>query len=258
MIVFAHIEKTAGMTLREILRRHFGPTQCDLYSDPREFSERHWRVVRLVYPRLHCLAGHACMPFTLIGEQPDARIFTFLRDPVERALSSYQYGLARRRKLPPFHEWARLSANVQTLMLAGRPDLDAAIRMLEERIGFVGLVDRFDESMVLWKHWLEIPGLDHRYVSKNVMRDSRIKEEIRADPEKMDWLRKHNALDAGLLDHVRERVYPAQQARFGPSLEKEIEAFEASLDAVRPSSRSARIGRCKRNLIFRPIWKLAT
>ena len=84
-VVFAHIEKTAGKTTRELLRRHFGTGHCELYNHPDRMRPSDLALIRRHHPRLRSLAGHACMPSSVVGQIPGARIFTFLRDPVDRA-----------------------------------------------------------------------------------------------------------------------------------------------------------------------------
>lgn len=264
LLIFAHIEKTAGLTMRGLLRRHFGPTQCDLYSRATLLQPSDWKWIRLLYPNLRCLAGHACMPHTFLGDLPHAHFFTFLRDPADRARSAYQYALHRERPMPSFVEWVRYTGDFQTRMLAGESSADKAIELLETRVGFVGLVDRFNESLLLWRHWLEqavgVPGFDCRYESVNVAPSNSVKQELAADPRNDEALEEHNQLDRQLLRYVREQRYPAQQSDFGATLAAEVEAFEASLQSAPPMHTSwyHSMGRAKRNLLFRPLWQRRT
>ncbi|MEO1236410.1 MAG: hypothetical protein AAFX76_06430 [Planctomycetota bacterium] len=260
MLVFAHIEKTAGKTMRSLLRRHFGPRQCDLYNGPGVLRERDWGFIRRHYPRLECMVGHACMPETFIGRRPGVRMFTFLRDPIARAASAYQYGHHRGRDMLDFEEWARRTANFQTRALTRRKhpqaDADEAIQILEERVGFVGLVESFDESLILFKHWLGDPSFDLSYRGVNVAPDNRMKKGILADDAKRELLVELNAEDRRLYDHVRDTRLPAARAAFGDGLDAALAALTESHKTARPASASlhAVIGQAKRNFLFRPRW----
>ena len=61
-------------------------------------------------------------------------------------------------------DWVR---NAQTQRIAGVPDAHEAIRVIEEKEMFVGLTERFDESMVLLKA-LKADDLDISYAHVNV------------------------------------------------------------------------------------------
>ncbi|MEM8876036.1 MAG: hypothetical protein AAGD32_17460 [Planctomycetota bacterium] len=261
MLVFAHIEKTAGKTMRSLLRRRYGSTQCDLYNSPHALRDGDLAYIKRFYPVLRCVAGHACMPGTFIGDLPHARHFTFLRDPVQRAASAYQYGHHRGRAMPPFEAWAAATANFQTRALTRQPlgtaHADDAIRLLDEHFGFVGLVERFDESLILFKHWLGDPGFRLTYRGVNVAPDNQMKKQILADESKRQLLIDLNPHDLALYAHVRDRLYPQQQAAFGPPLPDALSEFKQALQTTRPLAVSLPLwtNRLKRNLVFRPLWK---
>jgi len=257
MLVFAHIQKTAGKTVTALLRNHFGTRHCDLNHSPWSVSEPDLRWVRRLYPDLRSLAGHACMPFTVVGELPGARHFTFLRDAKSRALSAYQYGVHRGRPMPPFCEWIVRQGNAQTRALAGSHDVERAIAYLDETMGFVGLLDSFNESLVLWKRWLDIPDFDCRYVSRNTAPSNEVKRAILADPRCVEALEEHTRLDQQLVAHARDAIYALQRERFGPGLDAEVEAFESSLAGASGASLRGAVGRLKRNLVVRPLCDTA-
>jgi hypothetical protein len=81
-LVFLHVEKTAGMTTRRILCGLFGNGDVSPHSDKDDFED---------YIASHpVLVGHVDYAFVtqLI---PSFGWFTFLRDPVERAVSLMNY-----------------------------------------------------------------------------------------------------------------------------------------------------------------------
>lgn len=98
------------------------------------------------------------VPFAIRRYLPeDTRYVTFLREPVERALSQY-YSMKTQRSLEDFAARRNLVENVQTRMLsdvvdpAARVDeevLEQAKRNLDTGFAAFGLSERFDESLVL-------------------------------------------------------------------------------------------------------------
>ena len=259
-VVFAHIEKTAGKTTRELLRRHFGAGHCELYNNWRELRPEDLGFVRRHHPRLRSLAGHACMPGSVIGRIPGVRIFTFLRDPVGRALSAYQYAHHRGREVPPFEAWAEANRDFLCRALtgaaAGEATAEEAIGVLTERVGFVGLLREFDLSLVLLRRWLALPGFEIAYRSRNRATDNRVKRTLKEDPANLELLRSLNGEDLRLYEHA-ERVFEGQKEAYGPGLAEDFDAFRERLKTGRrPLPRPAAVwGRLHRDLFFRPAWK---
>ena len=169
MIYFMHIPKTAGSTFRAILEVNFGKAAIQkLYSREKmdAFLEQGCKK------RTEVVAGHLSQD--VIASFPtEGRIVTFLRDPVARVLSHYNH-LSNspdpsHRKLIEAHPTLASFAthpwgsNLQTQYVAGKdidvrtnPEeaLSAARRNLSD-MAVVGLAERFDESLLLFKHRLE-------------------------------------------------------------------------------------------------------
>jgi hypothetical protein len=169
--IFLHIPKNAGSTLHLVMEANFRPWEIFSFRFPRE---RSFRKLISMSPsrlsRLQTIKGH--WPYGLHQLGPaEARYVTLLRDPVKRFVSEYNY-ILRNPKLPLYSvikdagldvvgavEAGLLQDNEQTRWcLPGglqRPGpLDAAAgeeawETLAEHGSFIGLVDRFDESLLL-------------------------------------------------------------------------------------------------------------
>jgi hypothetical protein len=254
-IIFLHIPKTAGSTLRATLRYKHPSESLDLRStsQPLEaiekvpLSER--RTARIVAGHLH-YGVHRHIP-------QECRYITVLREPVARAISTYHYLLGRPQHW--FHDELVRSGmgveglvrsrvgsvagpadNLQTRFISGRrqgalvtrgsdgrlepTELGAeALREAKRNLdGFlvVGLTERFDESFILVRRALgwKLPMYADRNVSK---RPPRPEPQTR---EAIDLIRERDQLDLELYDHA-EKLFQAAVERGGASFRREVAAF---------------------------------
>ncbi len=237
MLAFIHIEKAAGTTITTILRKSFGLGHCDLaswheyrqeYAAP---SATDLQRALLFYPRLQSISGHIVVPHCGYERlRPDIRYYTFLREPLNRCASHYQHQVQTMEKNPPpFEEWIQQEVyhNFMTKKLAASGRVDDAIETLETRVGCTGLVERFDESLLLLRRWANVPGLDIRYQHQNVAPRDELKQHLLCDPRTRNALIEANQEDLKLYDHVVNELFLRQSAQYGPSLRTDLEAFRA-------------------------------
>lgn len=211
MIVFDHIGKTAGTTLKFILRNSFGICHCDVKHAKRNpFTSDELAFARKVFPDIKCISGHALVnPVENIRDE-DCFFITVLREPVIRCISNYQDDCLRRAYTGDLKEWLSDSKtqNLQVKQIAGQDNLAKAKELLDE-FSFVGLTERFDESMKLLKLISPYP-LNINYKKKIVASDNTIKNEILNNKEKYELVRNHNLLDIELYRYVKDELFPAR------------------------------------------------
>jgi hypothetical protein len=259
VLAFVHIPKTAGSTISAILRQSFRTQHCDVRLgrdfDVFPLSPAVLQRIGWVYRRLHSIAGHGVVPsgdLRRAGFEP--RFYTFLRDPVVRCASEYQYLVQRNNLTTRFDQWIETDPvrNRMTKMLGGQENANAAIAVLRQRVEFVGLAERFDESLVLLRHHFPTAALDIRYRSKNVTRDNQLKTRLLNDSQTREKLILANREDCRLYDHVRESIYPEQVRAYGPTLPADVARFQAS--NVRPLPYPRQLASLLlRELIYKPL-----
>ena len=234
--------------MRYILRSSYGSRHCDVepwhgsWTDP-PFSTSDLRRVRKIYPHLASIAGHRVTGYVDLQEQgTDFRYFTFLRDPISLCASRFQYQLDHRKKKHlDFEEWIQKDwvRNAQTQRIAGTPNANDAISVIDEKGMFVGLTECFDESMVLLRA-LRIPDLDIGYARVNVAKSSDLASELLSNVAIRQMIVDVNRADLELYDYVRQELYPNLQREYGPSLD----------DAVAECRTASRKAFNKRNLVL--------
>lgn len=248
-VLFLHIGKTAGATMRRALRRQF-PDR--LVMELRAPSVRPGRLRRdgamehfaslperdRSRPRL--IVGHFTYGLHEAVPRPSTYV-TLLREPTALVLSQYHH--VRRHPGHLLHEQAKaypdlrsyvasgLSLemdNSQTRALAGDTTtpfggcntdmLEAAKVHLDGAFGVVGITERFDESLVMMR---EAFGWDRlRYVPINVDRTRRDPP----SPADLELVRSRNALDLELYAWAMRRFEETRAS---------IGGFDARLDRFR-------------------------
>jgi hypothetical protein len=261
LLAYVHVMKTGGQTMCDILRQSFPGRHCDLQAEGVATADD-LRFAMRFYPRLRSVAGHGVVPLGDLGEAcPSIRYLMFLRDPVERCVSHYQY---RRNKdeTSGFENWLARHANYQTKFLCRRrgdddlcsvvPDAERAIAAIDHHVGFVGLQERFDESLVLLARWIGDADFEPAYRSRNVAQRVSVRRGIMDDPRLVELMRAHHAEDAKLYRHVREVVYPRQVAAYGGSLEEDVARLRARLPAPQRRVVARALAAMKRGLLYKP------
>ena len=266
MYAFIHIPKTAGSTFRHTLRCTFSGRHCDVRAPLAKRGEHNWltaadmRKVHRAYPRLDSIAGHRVNCFNGLEDAlGEIQYLTFLRHPHSRFVSQFwNNNRHRAHECTPrdFIDFCHdpHQRNVQTRWLCGSEDPLAAIHALDRNIGFMGLTETYDESLVLFKKWLGHDGLRIEYVKRNlgpVQSDLPIESDARLQEE----LVQANVADEVVYRYATEVVYPRLKAAYGPGLADDVAAFRQRNRDTKEEAEPI-WGRMKRNLIYKPLLHL--
>jgi len=233
MLVFIHASKTGGTTVSHILRSSYGLRHCQVEpwhskrADP-PFSSHDLRRLRKLYPNLKSIAGHRVLGHVdLHGQATTFNYCTFIRHPLKRHASYYQFKVQERGSKEAFEKWVvqrEWPRNRQTKTIAGVADVAEALRIIRAKNIFVGLAERFDESMVLLKA-LRADDLNISYRRVNVARSSALAQSLLSDERTRQMLVEANTADMELCDFVKHELYPTYQREYGPSLEADVERY---------------------------------
>ena len=263
MLVFIHINKTAGRTVRYILRSSFGLRHCEVEpwrapgTDP-PFSTYDLQRLRRFYPNLKSIAGHRIFGHVDLQENgSEFRYFTLMRDPLKSCASRFQYKVqVSGKKNLVFEEWIQQdwTRNHQTKRIAGVADAAEAIRILQTKHIFVGLTERFDESMVLLKA-LRANDLNISYKRVNVARDNTLAESLLSKESNRQNLIEANQADLELYNFVRQEYYPAFQQEYGPSLQADVAEYQQTR-RNNFNDWNITLSRLKQYMLYKPLLYL--
>ena len=265
---FIHIERTGGTTLDYILRNNYlsflilPPSFWT--NDPRaEFTAAEFGTLLRWLPFTRGIGGHttrAYLGYEQAARQP-IQYITLLRDPVRRCLSQFRYHVERlgmKWSLEKFLEEPRFM-NFMTNRIAGVPDVGRAREMLEKRFAFVGLTERFDESLLLMRKALGVDDLDIRYERRNVGAEASNRADsgyFGDDPVTLDLVRASNPLDVELYDFVRNVLYRNYVDLYGPTLSSDLDRFRKENDGFRFSRGRRATWALYRKLIYQPLERV--
>jgi len=249
-IIFFHIPKTAGMSLRGLLVRnyrngpHFNTNIAGDFSTKswNEFLERINKMAPEELDRQVVFKGHMFFGLHEVLPGPSWYI-TFLRDPVERSISHYKM-LCRLKASAPAHEidpskkdwnmseapdFLRCLDNFQTRLLAGtdvtlpfgactEEHLRIAKANMDRHFKFVGLTEQFDLSLLLLRR---VCGWGWRFYIPDNVAPSTPFQMPAGVPEA---IRRLNNLDLELYRYAQER-FDRQVDAYGWRLKAELRLY---------------------------------
>lgn len=220
--IFTHAGRTGGDTFNHLLNTVYNRSRVLHF----ETYHSAWRTLRDLPDDylnvLQCIHGHGA-PYG-IGDSllRDTTYLTICRDPVNRVISQYYiyYHDAARGKHKQIHEnsmslddYARLSANEMSCYCVGCPSyqnekpeighLPKIIEIMESQFSFVGVTERYNESIFLahkllgWDEWY---FWEKRLENKKRPPLEQISEETRA------LIESHNVVDRALYNYACDRL----------------------------------------------------
>lgn len=197
IILHAHLFKNAGTTFDWSLRRSFNSGFVD-HRDDAAMKAGDGYLYQWLRDQPHCVALSSHWMTLPVSQPPDMNLLLclFLRDPIERAQSVYRFERAQQGVDTPgsikakelsFADYVRwqlqpmpgpVMKNFQVRYCSGDylgepiETLGQRARELIAQVPLLGLVHRYDESMVLFEHRLRplFPQLDLSYRRQNVTR----------------------------------------------------------------------------------------
>lgn len=216
LIVSLHIPKTGGTSFSDVLERAYPGEVAFFYrannklTHPKLKDHGRLREAELLNEieadGIKVIHGHAPGRWFLKSIPDQSRFWTWVRDPVERVISAYYYLVQRglRGKERPgaakvegrtLEEYAReeQNQNIQSRVLNG---------MNLDEMGFVGVTERFDESLAML-------GLSEHVLPKARNRN---KKKPEVEPELRQLIAELNAEDVKLYEDA-VRIFEARLAK---------------------------------------------
>lgn len=245
LLVFEHIPKTAGTTFRRSYLTAALPAAERWILGGGETNardrERFLSLPAAQRDRIRVVAGHEAE--SMRPHLPGARFITVVRDPVQRAISSYLHARfheggdklwpdvrEQRMSLAQFSE-KYVPVNYQSRVLLGEDyeqlDADQIRQRLEERYLLVGYTEAFDEFVFLLH---ELAGLPLATYGNRLVRAER--ESYVPDEADVDAVRQAHSMDA-LLHQIVSQDFQSRIHSLPAGSRERLRQFLVSLRAFR-------------------------
>jgi hypothetical protein len=219
LLIFMHIPKTAGITLRTIISNQYKPEEVINTFHHETGFETIVQQVRT--ENIKCLLSHHPFGIHKMLNKPFTYV-TMLRDPVDRVISAYYYLHKNPDTLEEFKkkmdrvsfkefiteddkDFQYFVNNMQTRIASGEydpnmADLKRAKKNLIDYFSVIGITEMFDESIDLMKATFGWGNIN--YVKQNVTKNRPLKEHVPEEIIKI--IEEKNQLDLELYKWARE------------------------------------------------------
>ena len=242
ILAFVHIEKAAGTTLNYILRKNFLFRHYDVRpfhaSSGRLFRAKDFEMALRINPFLKSISGHSIAPYIPITNlAPNLQYITLLRDPIERYISQYYYWNNVLNKTLSFEEFLSIEriANFQTRKIAGSENLERAKTILLENFLLAGVVEQFNEFLLVLQKKLAPIQFDPLYQMENVASAPQNYLKTKRDILKnyLEEIISKNKLDIELYNFVKHEVFAKEKEDYGPQFLNDLERFARKLEGYK-------------------------
>lgn len=217
-LIFLHIPKTAGTSLREVFTNNYPPAKVALCYGRDEIEGK---LKQALADEKEMIFGHIDFKqLERAGDFSEYHLLTFLRHPVARTISHYLHFLNnqghghRELKEGGFEAFldSPYAQNWQCQVLAGLKREEEALTqpglLYEkalanfEKLHWVGITERYAESLISLKHFLKLAKLPQK--EKNTTPSVPLKKELLKKFEKE--ILERNAEDLKLYQHAQARL----------------------------------------------------
>ena len=203
MILSIHIPKTAGVSIRNVLKEHYGPGFVQYYW---QITDAWGKILEKVPVEATCVHGHY-QTDVLTECFPDATLMTWVRDPVERVVSSYHHRLRdpdwRHPVCVELHE-KKLSLDAYAALPLVRNEMTGFFGSKRpEDFAFIGVVEDFELSLAAMKRRLGLPAAHLRRDNGNPDKNS---EFYAIDPRVRRKIECCNASDMQLYEKCLQHL----------------------------------------------------
>jgi len=258
-LAFIHVGKTGGQTVQTALRSSYGAAYCDAvdWREPDDefvvpkYNPDDYRRLKRLCPFLKSVGGHQIALWSNLHEVEPVRYFAFVREPLKRGASHYQYHLRDEEQPLTWDEWVAwpVHQNHQVKMFARDGSAESAIRAIKKHDVFVGLTELYDESLLILNKVIAA-DLNPAYRRTNTARNNEVAQQLLADPQTRTQIERMYGEEFALHDFVKREWYPRWREKYGPTLEEDLRRFQA--DRQRGFNRRHHLA----NRLYRKFWIL--
>ncbi|PLT35485.1 hypothetical protein CUU64_02430 [Bacillus sp. V5-8f] len=245
--IFLHIPKSAGSTLRSILKKNYDSQELRI-GNREEMIESLKNLSKEEMEKIKCINGHVLFGIhDYLNERP-YNYYTMLRDPIEHVISEYyfivrkpnniSYEKVKSMSFEEFvlsEEFTGRTSNRQTFFISGgaKDAIEIAKENLKNYFSIVGITEMFDESIYLFAK--ELGWEDYYYKKKNVTKSRPSREDFPA--HLIEIIKKNNELDIELYNYGKQ-LLEEKIENLGNKKRGKMEQFIQKQDRINKSTKN--------------------
>ncbi|MEB3212970.1 MAG: sulfotransferase family 2 domain-containing protein [Leptolyngbyaceae bacterium] len=265
-LIFLHLTKTGGTSLFRLLKQHYAKPQTFHYgSKPGRTLQDFENLSLEQRAHLKFIHGHLEFGFHKRLDQ-SCRYITLLREPISRVVSEYYFlhqnprsPISKKYRLASLRDFLSQNYltvdNYQTRSIAGslsnqfkfgecQTELLEAAKFNLAQFLWVGITDRFDESLLLLKHQLGLKKILYSPFNQN----SRKPQLNTIDECDIEYIRALNQLDLELYQFGNELLSQAIE-QIGGSFRAEYHLFQHANQHYRATTSAIKLEQKKQRKI---------
>jgi hypothetical protein len=202
MLLSVHIPKTGGVSFRNMLKEFYGPGFVLSYWD---ITDAWGRVLPEIPKSATCVHGHF-VAHELAERFPSANLITWVRNPVERVVSSYYHRL----RDPDPRNYVSRMIHEQGLGLLEFAELPEARNEMAVFMGrkqpadfaFIGITEYYEDAM---ERYCQEFGLPRQPVRRDNINPAREHTGYALGPEVRARILAWNEIDAGIYSECHDQ-----------------------------------------------------
>lgn len=248
-IVFIHIERSGGTTFnKSMLSNSIGVMAAqnkkiiDLVADRKrkenivvDFTVTDLQQLLFMYPFIRMIGGHHTRVYEDYGKtlNRDCFFFTFVRNPIDRYLSHFNYqriAMGIDWSIQEFVNNSRFN-NWQTYRIAGEKNFMKALDYVNNRFDFIGITEKYDESLLILKQLIGKNSFNIHYkkensiISKSNRNEYKIIKYDELNADLQNKIKENNKYDIELYDHILNNIYSKYVSNYAGDLAKDLLYF---------------------------------
>ena len=240
---YVHIEKAGGSTIHNWFK-YYIPSYVSLHpfyiwsnEKNAHLTIKELKILSLFHPFMKGFGGHTTRHNHKYSNTLNSEIdyITFLRDPIKRYLSHFQhqkYVMGNNWSLESFINEKRFN-DFMTIRIAGKADSEKAIHELKEHYSFIGLVENFNESLLLLSGILNNKNLKPFYEKVNEGDSGHKIEFSTLSKDIQSKIIENNKNDIILYNEVKNKIYPLQIENYKNDLNFDLILLEEELKSFK-------------------------
>ena len=271
IIAFSQVTRCGGVTINALLQRFFGLKHFDLVGEFQNNQMTYNKDDLLFDMKIHpfavSFAGHFSSHLNIndisILNNKKIVFYTMLRNPIDRIFSKYRFQVNRYNLSNDFMSWYKKYHIPNGIVnhFVGSDNLDLAKEILTKKYTAVGILEKFDESLLIFKEKLLLQGMNLNYKVKNDTVKFKSDEQDKIENKYRDIVISNNIKDLELYEFVLNSIWKKQVKNYGKEklkldLMKEFNLDSISSAEVISSNLKLGLNKTYHHFFYKPISKL--